>query len=117
MLSVDEEAFICDMAETYHILNYREIKASLLAILAKGLKPDSRIKLKISKEDFSLEKMLLIGIYDRLTLLVYANSKDAAKGKNKPKLLIDSLKKRDTVMSFDSKEEFEKKLKEIKGGS
>lgn len=117
MLSVDEEAFICDMAETYHIFNYKEVKVSLLATLAKGLKHDSRIKLKIANEEFSLDTMLLIGIYDRLTLLVYANSKDASKGRNKPKLLMDQVKKKnDNYISFDSAEEFEETLKRIKGG-
>lgn len=118
MLSVDEEAFICDMAETYHIFNYKEVKVSLLAILAKGLRPDSRIKLKLANEEFSLNTMLMIGIHDRLSLLVYANSKDAAKGINKPKLLIDKLRKNESEYSvFDSPEEFEENLKRIKGGT
>ena len=46
MLVLDEDALICDMAETYHIYDIKSLPLPYLATLASGLGMDSRIRLK-----------------------------------------------------------------------
>ena len=80
-----------------------------MAILVYGLRENSRLKMKILNSKMETKIYLLAGILDRLTLLVYANTKDAQKGRNKPKMLLDTIEKsKDNVSSFTSGEDFEK---------
>ncbi len=41
MISRDEDALICDLAETYQIYNYKSLPARLVATLSVGLRDDS----------------------------------------------------------------------------
>lgn len=50
---------ICDLAETYHIYDYRALPVRTLAELVCGLRDDSRVMQKIS------------GLPDRLHLMAY----------------------------------------------
>ena len=59
MLNTDEEALVCDFAETYRIYNYKEIPCKMAAIYAKGLKENARIKMKLAGVKVTLEDMLL----------------------------------------------------------
>ena len=111
MIKLDEEALICDLAETYNILDYKKLALNKLAILACGLRDDSRIKLKMSENILSPNQLLLAGIQDRLSLLVYSKTKDAEKGKNYPKLILDSFENK--VDSFSSGEDFMKERERI----
>lgn len=43
MISIDRDALLCDLAETYHIYSMRGLPARTLAVLAFGLRADSRI--------------------------------------------------------------------------
>lgn len=70
MIRLDEEALICDLAETYHIYNYKSLPAITVATLASGLRDDSRIKLKQNKQRISNTDLLLSVIADRLGLLL-----------------------------------------------
>lgn len=108
MIKKDEQALICDLAEVYKIYDYRQAPLSLIATLSCGLKPNSRIKLAMAGERFSIVENLMIGILDRLTLLVYSKTKDAEKGRNKPKLLGDQLsRQKEQVQTFNSGKDFE----------
>lgn len=85
-----------------------------MAILVYGLRDNSRLKMKILNSKMEIKDYLLAGIFDRLTLLVYANTKDAQKGRNKPKMLLDTIEKsKDNVSSFNSGEDFEKAKERI----
>lgn len=89
MLAYDRSALICDLAETYHIYDYKALPVLTLAALASGLRPDSRIKLKLSGITEVSSEVLLIQIFDILQLMRYqwfATKKDVP-----PKLLSDSL--------------------------
>lgn len=87
---------------------------SKVACLVYGLRDNSRLKMKIFKSKMETKDYLLAGIFDRLTLLVYANTKDAQKGRNKPKLLLDMIpKEKDKISSFNSGEDFEKAKERI----
>lgn len=111
MIRLDEEALICDLAETYNIFDYKKLALNKLAILACGLRDDSRIKLKMSKNILSPNQFLLAGIQDRLSLLVYSKTKDAEKGKNYPKLILDNLENK--INGFTSGEDFMKERERI----
>lgn len=111
MIKLDEEALICDLAETYNILDYKKLALNKLAILACGLRNDSRIKLKMSKNILSPNQLLLAGIQDRLSLLVYSKTKDAEKGINYPKLILDILE--NNISGFSSGEDFMKERERI----
>lgn len=50
MLATDEDAFICDMAETYGVLNWRALDVRLAGTLAAGLRPFARIWEKINEK-------------------------------------------------------------------
>lgn len=85
-----------------------------MAILVYGLRENSRLKMKILNSKMEIKDYLLAGIFDRLTLLVYANTKDAQKGRNKPKMLLDTIEKsKDNVSSFNSSKDFEKEKERI----
>ena len=111
MIRFDEDALICDLAETYQIYDYRQLPLQLVAVFSYGLRDDSRIKMSISKQSVPLETMLLAGLSDRLSLLLWTKTKDAEHGRNRPASILDSLtnvKKESNHLSFDSGEEFMK---------
>ncbi len=47
MLSADRDAVLCDMAETYGVLEMEKLPCRRLATLAAGLRADSRIMLRL----------------------------------------------------------------------
>lgn len=117
MYHLDKEALICDLAETYNIYDFKSLPLTQIAIFAKGLRENSRIRMKMSQSKFNVEESLLAGILDRLTLILYSKTKDAEKGKNYPKLLLDEKEKKEDLQGFMSSEDFEKmRRKIIKGG-
>ncbi len=120
MISLDETALICDLAETYGILNYKVLPVSTLAALSVGLRENSRIKMKLSGAKVQPDFLLLAAAVDRLSLLVWSKTKDAEKGRNRPKSLIDILngrEKESEIMSFDTAEEWEAAKAHIIGGN
>ena len=109
MLAKDRDAVICDIAETYHIYDIYKLPARLLATFAVGLRADSRIKMKLSKSKVSMETMLLATIVDKLSLLLWAQTADAHKGKNYPQMITELLvikEDKDTIQ-FSSGKDFE----------
>ncbi len=80
MIRFDEDALICDLAETYQIYDYRQLPLQMVAVFSYGLRDDSRIKMSISKQSVPLETMLLAGLSDRLSLLLWTKTKDAEHG-------------------------------------
>ena len=114
MLKIDENALICDLAETYQIFNYRQLPPSQVAIFAIGLRDNSRIKIKLSGAKVPPDILLLTGIIDRLNLIIWSKTEDAKKGRNKPKSIIDSLYNKETeVSAFASGKEFEEERQRI----
>lgn len=57
MMALDRDALECDMAETYRIYDLRALPPERVAMLACGLRADSRIKLKQQGlKDFPLSR-------------------------------------------------------------
>lgn len=121
MFAIDKEAVICDLAETYNIYNYKDMPPLKVAIFCKGLRENSRIKLKIAGQKVCIETMLLASIVDRLGVLIWSKTKDGQKGRNQPKSILESIskiaKEKETIV-FNTSEEFEKVKRKIleKGG-
>lgn len=119
MIYIDEEALICDLAETYQIYDYKQLPLSKVAVFSCGLREDSRIKMKMSNQTVSFETLLLAGISDKLSVLLWTKTKDAEKGKNLPKMIMDGLLPYKKEMSpadtsiFDSSEDFERRRNEL----
>ena len=112
MIRLDEDALICDLAETYHILNYKALPPDLVGVLSIGLRNDSRIKMKMGKQELNTTEQLLAGMTDRLSLLIWQNTEDGHKGINKPPSILESLTTRKKITQapkFSSIEEFKDK--------
>lgn len=110
---------ICDLAETYHVFNYRELPVKLLATLVVGLRANSRTKMAINGMKVPMETLLMASIYDRLNCWIWMNTKDGRKKKNPPKSLAEMLssEKEKTNESFDSGEAFDEAYRRIIGES
>lgn len=118
MLATDEDALICDLAETYRIYDYKSLSVQRVAIFCIGLREDSRIKRRLSGNKFSMNTLLLASAVDYLALLFWAQTKDGHKGINRPEPIINKLLDNEPereIMVFDSAEEFKAKRKEIIG--
>ncbi|WP_171313677.1 DUF5361 domain-containing protein [Enterococcus cecorum] len=121
MLQLDEDAIICDLAETYNIYDYRQLPALRVAVLVCGLREDSRIMMKISDSKLPLDTLLLAGVADRLSIMIWQNTKDGQKGKNQPISIVDQLTRKQVEreeLSFESGKDFEiakSKILEVRG--
>ena len=117
MIKFDKCALVCDLAETYHIYDYRSLPVKLAATLSAGLRENSRIKMRLAGAPASQETILLATIADRIELFRYGFSDQK---KDPPPLLVDILygeakKGADGVMSFESASDFEETLARIRG--
>ena len=112
MITVGEDELICDLAETYGIYEYRAHSPLYIGTLAAGLRDDSRIKMKVSGERLSISQLLAAMTVDKLANLVWMQSKDGVKGRNKPVSVVEQLRgsasKPSEIHGFDSPEEFQK---------
>ena len=118
MINLDEDALICDLAETYHILDYKELSPKLVATLSCGLSDDSRIKRKIADRRLTLGETMTAAILDKLSQILWTKTKDAQQNRNRPKSILEALEKppERKYKTFSSIEEFEKKRAEILKG-
>jgi hypothetical protein len=115
MVRTDEESLICDFAETYGIYNYRSLPARVAAVLAAGLRENSRIKMKMNNEQISRELFMQAIIADRLGVICYGLSDGTAQ---KPPSILDMILgeggqtgKASDVCLFSTPEEFERAWK------
>lgn len=115
MVKVDRGGLLCDMAETYHIYALNALPLSTIATLAVGLPMEARIYRKLSGQEMPLNTLLLAGIYDGISLLLWSKTKDGEKNRNRPKSLLKSLTQKpdSAVKAFRSPEEFERVRKKI----
>lgn len=112
MIATDEDALICDLAETYQIYDYRRLPLKMVAVFSFGLRENSRIKMKMNDIEVPFETMLLAGIQDKLNVLIWQQTKDGMNGRNYPAsmlaLLTKSQQKSKTsdLVGFESSEDF-----------
>lgn len=112
MIALDRDALICDLAETYQIMDYKALPVETLAVLASGLGDKSRIAKKMSGTEIDIDRFLLAGIFDSLSILVWMKTKDGAYNRNRPGSMLDLImgtKQKETkeIEAFDSIEDLE----------
>jgi hypothetical protein len=113
MLRTDETALICDLAETYGVLDWKALPLKTVAALSAGLRDNSRIKMKISGQKIASETALLAAIADRLSMLVWFRTKDGVNNRNRPESILARLIGEDQEQNekdfrvFRTPEEFE----------
>lgn len=113
-MNLDEDALICDLAETYQIYDYKQLPLNEVAVFAYGLRDNSRIKQIMSNQIVPLETTLLASIVDRLSLSLWLQTKDGQKGVNRPASIAEMLTKNNKeerderdYLVFESGEDFE----------
>ena len=118
MVGLDEDALTCDFAEVYHVLDWRALPARTAATLAMGLGQESRIMRQLSGVPVTIQTLLLAAITDALHVLVWQNTKDGAKGRNKPTLIAEKLMEtQHEEIGFDTVEDFRKWRRPARGRS
>lgn len=120
MLGRCKDELICDMAETYHIFDYKSVPVPLLATLVSGLREDSRVKSRLSGLPISMNLFFMSAIYDKLAWLQWAKTEDGSKGRNMPESITAKLMNLDTKQesqyeTFETGEDFKKAWKKIIG--
>ena len=110
MLKEDRDALLCDLAETYGVFDLYALPVRTLAVLAAGLRDDSRIKTRLSGISVPRRDLLLAAAVDRLSFLVWSMSEDAKRGTNRPNSLVAALmgeaEGSSDIMTFDSPDDF-----------
>lgn len=110
MAARDEDALVCDMAETYHIYDYTAIPCRLAATLAAGLHPESRSMMALAGTTVPTSLYLQAVIADRLGMIFWAQTKDGQKGRNRPESIAAALRgenKKEQLETFCSGAAFE----------
>ena len=100
---------VCDLAETYGVLDYRALPLVTAATLAQGLPDTSRIKRKISGAGaLDTQTALLAIIADRVGHIAWMFSEAGQKGRDHPASILDTLtgKTEPEAVGYDSAEDF-----------
>lgn len=116
MASGDEDALVCDMAETYHIFDYRALPPFLAARLACGLRENSRSMMRLSGNRIEMRDALLAAVLDRVSFLAWAQTRDGQKNRNRPASVLNRLMQEadnDRPAAYASGEDFEKARQRI----
>lgn len=116
MMRLDEGALICDLAETYHVYDFKALPPKTAALFACGLPENSRIKRKMSGQKLTFEQAMLALIYDKLAWLQWAQTKDGQKNRNRPESLYERLTAEPPekqTMTFATGADFERRRTQI----
>lgn len=120
MIATDRDALICDLAETYGIYDMRALPVSTLAVLAAGLRDNSRIKIKMSGVTTDRETLLLAMAVDNLRFLSWTKTTAAQSGNDRPKsiaqALLGQVEKKTPNVAYGSGAEFDAAWKQLAGG-
>ena len=108
MINASEDALICDLAETYHIFDYRSLPVKLVATLSAGLRDESRSKMLLANVPVTQDTFLLAVIADRIEDFrrIFVKSKEPPVSIANA-LLNKEKKAKRNVVGFRTVEEFE----------
>lgn len=110
MVATDEDALICDLAETYGVMDWRSLPVKRAATLAAGLRSDARIVQKMSGMNISIDTMLRAYAADKIAFIAWSKTKDAQHNAGRPESVLKLLlgkKDDESYAGFDTPEEFE----------
>jgi hypothetical protein len=104
----------CDLAETYHLFNYKDLPPTKVAVLIFGLGAKSRIYKKMQGIQEISDYLLLPSIHDRLSEIEYFLIRD--RNMEMPTRLVDLVlgrkeemgSKKDTCKTYMSVDDFNK---------
>lgn len=116
LIAEREDDVICDLAQAYHVTDYRALPVRTAAALVFGLGEESRTVRGLTGRKYTLEQMLMADMVDRLSLLLWKGTKDAQHGRNRPVMLRQLMaeeKKEPEAVGFDTPEEFRARWKEF----
>ena len=116
MIHADENALICDLAETYHIYDYKQLRPTQVAVFASGLSENSRIKRKMSGQRFDIDTLLLACIADSVRTLVWFQTQDGRNNTNRPASILEYLtgtKADEDAEAYDTIEAYEAARKKL----
>lgn len=119
MIATDEDSLICDLAQYYHVFDYRSMAVEFVATLAAGLPEDSRIMRKLYNQNISKSELMLAAIYDDLNFYLYSMASNAKHGINRPASIVEkwlNITEQKENMAFDSVNSYEKAKQRILGG-
>ncbi len=121
MLNFDKDALLCDLAETYHIYDYKSLPCRMVAAFSCGLRENSRIKMKMAGIDPMPEQILMAAIADGTRTTAWLQSKDGTTGENRPKSLLAMMMGEESqgskdIRTFASGEEFDREWQRLTGG-
>lgn len=91
MVAKDEDALVCDFMETYGVMDWRALPVRYAATLASGFRDDSRIKMAISGAKCKVDTLLLATAVDALNWMIWVQTEDGQKGRNKPERIAPAL--------------------------
>lgn len=110
---------MCDLAETYGVLDWSALPVKTLAALAAGLGDNSRTKMKIEGRKVSRVELLLASIADKLSTLIWFQTEDGHNGENRPRSVLSfflgEAEPEEEGDGFDTAEEFEETWAAITG--
>lgn len=118
MIALDEDALVCDFAETYHIYDMRSFPGDYIATLALGLRESSRIKMKLNGVNIDAKTLLLAHIADNTAINVYLKTEDAKRRRNRPQSLLKILTQTDQkqeAKTFRSGDDFMNEWRRLNG--
>lgn len=115
MLKMDEEAVICDMAETYKVLDMYSLPLFLFATLACGLPKNSRIMTRLSGVNVPFNDMILGRLLDTVSYVLYTLQVLGGAKPQEPKSVVEAMigVSNGKEASFMTREDFEKERKLI----
>ena len=116
MLATDRDALVCDMAETYHILDIWALPVDLLAVLASGLRDNSRIKMKIAGMKYIPLETVLPQVADRLTLIWRSLVGEHEATPMFTDIMLEKHKPKKKAVGFSTPEAYEAEFRRIAGG-
>lgn len=111
MLAHHKSELICDLAEYYHILDYRRVPGRLLGTLAVGLRAESRIGMIRECIKADPATVMLVRIYDVLAQVFSA--KNEKPEQLLKKFIIEQKDDKDSPMAFSSPADFRKAWAEV----
>lgn len=102
---------MCDFARYYHIYSGEGFSISYLATLAYNLPAESLTKMKVMNVSQPINTIILAMAVDRLNLLIWQNTKDGQKNRNRPPKLAETLinkneRKKQELICFENKDNF-----------
>ncbi len=120
MIKLDEDALICDLAETYQIFDYKQLPITKVAVFACGLRNNARIKLLMTDQKVTIDELLLAKISDALNILVWFKTEDGQSNKNRPVSLVEQfmgrIEQEKETIGFESGTAFDELRNRLVGG-